>query len=330
LSGLSLLALLGLAAVQTVAPAIEAKLALAVGEELGGAGLPQNLVSIDGRDVWVDTVSHGSDVQEQVVESLLRVSGLREIHVRESSRRVPSRLEAEWSGSTLRLAGRLRGEGTDEERSNMSDELRRTLGNATIVNEVALDPDVERAAWVDELRGLLRVVWGDVRDGGLVIEGLSLSVRGTVVDENVRTEVGERLTALMPGYRVQNRITVPGGEAEVQAGVAALLAKGSIEFEVGTERLTAGSRALLDEMADLLTSHPDVSIRVEGYFTTGVPREELPLSRVRAIVVRDYLLERGVLPSRVAARGMGSTKNAGVTEDQAVESLILFFVEGGV
>jgi len=174
------------------------------------------------------------------------------------------------------------------------------------------------------------VVWGDVMDGSLTIEGLSVAVTGSVVDENVRAELGERLTAVMHGYSVLNRITVPGGQNEVRAGVAAILSKGSVEFALGTDRLTDGSQNLLDEMAELLISHPDVSIRVEGYVSSADRSEERPLSRVRANVVRDYLLGRGVLESRILAIGMGSPATAGVTEDQELETLVLFFVEQGV
>ena len=332
LPGLSLLVLLGIAAKRTAAPAIEAKLATAVGQQLSEAGLPQHLVSIDGRDVWVDTASAVDEpgVQRKVVQALLDVSGLREIHVRDSDERVSARLEAKWNGSTLRLSGILEGEGTERERSDLSDDLRRSLGNATIINEIALDPDVERPGWVGEVQGLLRIVWGDVRDGTLTIDGLVISVTGTVANENVRTEVGERLAALMPGYSVRNQISVPGGQNEVRAGIAEILAKGSVEFAEGTNQLTEGSQDLLDEMADLLIAHPDVAIRIQGYFSTGRPSEELPLSRVRAIVVGDYLLGRGVLASRVNALGMGAPANAGVSEDQGVQSLVLFFVEEGV
>ncbi len=329
LIGGTLLVLLGLAAQRVVAPAVEGRVASIVGQELREAGLPEAVVSIDGRDAWVDVEDHQPELHAEVLQALESVPELRAVHRRVAADAVPARLLAEWAGSTIRLEGSLRGAGTDEARARLSDGLRRTLGNATIVNELALDPDVERALWVRELPRLLRVVWSDVKDGSLRIEGLSLSVTGSAVDENVRSEVGERLSALAPGLRVRNRITVPGGHAEVRAGIARILAKGSIEFHEGSGRLTDASRALLDEIADLLQAYPEVSVRIEGYLSSTNKGLEIPLSRMQAVAVRDHLLENGALASRLTAYGLGSPEGAGVSLDQEVSSLILFLVEEG-
>ncbi len=329
LIGTGLLVLLGLAAQRVAAPAVEGRVASRVGEELREAGLPEALVSIDGRDVWVDVGTDEPEVHAKVLRALEALPELREVHRRVEDGGVPARVAAEWAGSTIRLEGSLRGAGNEDARDRLSGGLRRALGNATVINEVALDPGVERALWVRELPRLLRVVWSDVRDGSLTIEGLSMTVTGTAVDENVRTEVGERLSALAPGLRVTNRITVPGGHAEVRSAIARILAQGSIDFEEGTDRLTEASGALLNEIAELLQAYPDVSVRIEGYLSSTQPYEEIPVSRMRAVTVRDYLLERGALASRLTAYGLGSPSGAGVSEDQEVSSLILFLVEEG-
>ena len=330
LMGLLALSALGLTAERIAAPAVEARLAAQVGERLREAGLPEHVVSVDGRDVWVDATPQSPELQAQVVEALGPLRGLRAIHTEAATSTVPPRIDARWTGSTLRLTGQLKGEGTDAERSALSDGLRRTLGNATILNEITLDPDVERASWVGDVPRLLRVLWGNVRDGELQVEGLSIMVAGSVVDENTRTEVGERLAALIPGVTIENRITVPGGHEDVRDGIADILARGSVEFEEGTDRLTEPSQVVLNELSGLIASFPDVHVRIEGYFYTGRAHEEFPVSQVRADVVRDYLVAQGVLPSQLTAQGRGSPAYAGVTEDQGVQSLILFLVEEGV
>ena len=130
----------------------------------------------------------------------------------------PPRLDATWRADTLILSGRIMGDGTETQRDALTDGLRRTLGNAVVVNSVSAEPAVASAPWVGQLPRLLRVVWGDLEEGSLVIAGGRATVTGTVGDENVRAEIGERLAALVPGLTVDNRVDLPGGAPEAEAG----------------------------------------------------------------------------------------------------------------
>lgn len=86
--------------------------------------------------------------------------------------------------------------------------------------------------------------------------------------------------------------------------------RGTINFAPGTADLLPASTRLLDEVADLLLSHPEVKrVRIEGHTdNVGRPEANQRLSEERAIAVRGYLLRLGVAPERLSAEGRGASQ----------------------
>jgi outer membrane protein OmpA-like peptidoglycan-associated protein len=83
------------------------------------------------------------------------------------------------------------------------------------------------------------------------------------------------------------------------------LTKG-VTFNHRRSTLNEESRKLLDEAATILLRYPDVQIVIEGYTdNVGSPDFNRFLSELRATAVRDYLIERGIEPSRLVAVGRG-------------------------
>jgi outer membrane protein OmpA-like peptidoglycan-associated protein len=80
-----------------------------------------------------------------------------------------------------------------------------------------------------------------------------------------------------------------------------------VTFETGKAALTAQARGALDRVALGLTAHPGQRVEVAGYTDNrGRASTNLRLSQARADAVRGYLIERGVPPEQVIARGFGS------------------------
>ena len=81
-----------------------------------------------------------------------------------------------------------------------------------------------------------------------------------------------------------------------------------VKFKTWQATLQRRSYALLDEIADVLKRNPQVRrVEIQGHTSiTKNRRERLgPLSQRRANAVRDYLIEQGVAPDRLVARGYG-------------------------
>ncbi|MFT3710505.1 MAG: putative Ig domain-containing protein [Archangium sp.] len=119
---------------------------------------------------------------------------------------------------------------------------------------------------------------------------------------------------------------------QVELGAGKLELRGSVYFDTGKATLQSRSFELLDEVADVMRAHPEVkSIRVEGHTdSAGNAAKNLKLSDARAHAVRTYLIEHGIAPERLEARGFGQTKPiaenttaAGREKNRRVEFIVL-------
>ncbi len=81
-----------------------------------------------------------------------------------------------------------------------------------------------------------------------------------------------------------------------------------VTFELGTAQLTPGDKLLLDSVAEMLASRPDVRAEIRGH-TDDIGEEDfnLRLSRQRAEAVRSYLILKGITDDRLVASGLGET-----------------------
>jgi outer membrane protein OmpA-like peptidoglycan-associated protein len=83
-------------------------------------------------------------------------------------------------------------------------------------------------------------------------------------------------------------------------------AKTNLEFENGSARILPSSYPALDELAKVMTEHPEYRLRVAGYTDNiGTPAHNMLLSRQRAIQVQVYLNKKGIDPGRVDIEGHG-------------------------
>lgn len=79
-----------------------------------------------------------------------------------------------------------------------------------------------------------------------------------------------------------------------------------IPFALNSNQIDSDSHALLDRIAIYLAEHPDQYIKVRGYTdSSGDPRYNEEVSRLRAEAVKSYLLEKGVPGSQVQTYAMG-------------------------
>lgn len=99
----------------------------------------------------------------------------------------------------------------------------------------------------------------------------------------------------------------PEIKKEVAAKIA-LAAKG-INFETGSDVITAASFVNLDILAGILMEYPEAAALIEGHTdNVGDPVKNQELSQKRADAVMAYLINKGVKPSRLKAIGYGDSK----------------------
>ncbi|MFP2898722.1 OmpA family protein [Corallococcus sp. 4LFB] len=111
----------------------------------------------------------------------------------------------------------------------------------------------------------------------------------------------------------------------------------AVFFENNKAVIQKRSNAVLDKVAAILVSHPDLEkVRVEGHTdNTGKPAYNLDLSQRRAEAVVDYLVSKGVQRERLEAKGFGpeqpiadNAKADGRAKNRRVEFKIVGEAEG--
>lgn len=86
-------------------------------------------------------------------------------------------------------------------------------------------------------------------------------------------------------------------------------------FATGSAAISPNLRPILDRLAQSLNQNPASTVSIIGYTdNTGSDAVNIPLSRDRAMSVRDYLVSRGVAANRIMAEGRGSSEPV-VTND---------------
>lgn len=83
-----------------------------------------------------------------------------------------------------------------------------------------------------------------------------------------------------------------------------------VYFDTGKASIQKRSDALLTNIAQVLTVHPEIGlIQIEGHTdTVGVPEKNKELSQDRAESVKAYLVKKGVAENRLRAVGFGQEK----------------------
>jgi OmpA-OmpF porin, OOP family len=82
----------------------------------------------------------------------------------------------------------------------------------------------------------------------------------------------------------------------------------NVYFEFGKSTLKPESFPALDELVSLLKAAPSMEIEISGHTDNiGSKESNLKLSKDRAEAVRQYLVRKGISPSRVVSAGYGDT-----------------------
>jgi outer membrane protein OmpA-like peptidoglycan-associated protein len=131
-------------------------------------------------------------------------------------------------------------------------------------------------------------------------------------DDRCRDEVGLREHTGCPAPAQE-----PEMQAETQPEVQAIELNEVVYFDLGSSTLRGGSS--MDELARLLKEHPEILVvSVEGHADDrGSPALNTELSRQRADAVRSALIERGIDPARLRAKGFGSTMPVAPNDTEA-------------
>jgi outer membrane protein OmpA-like peptidoglycan-associated protein len=121
-----------------------------------------------------------------------------------------------------------------------------------------------------------------------------------------------RNIAITPGgtENVDVVLTKKPAATHVTVAKTELRVKGTVHFGTNNAELEPDGEQLLDEVADVLSHHPEIKrLRIEGHTDNrGDPDKNMMLSKARAAAVVGYLVKQGIDPARLDSEGFGATQ----------------------
>ena len=151
---------------------------------------------------------------------------------------------------------------------------------------------------------------------------------GAVLGGIVGGVAGNVIGSKMDKQAKDIKATLPGAEVErVGEGIKVTLGENTVNFEFDSSNLTSLAKNNLDKLADVLIANPDTNINIYGHTDSkGADSYNLALSERRAAAVKNYLIAKGISPTRLFASGMGeqspiadNTTDAGRAQNRRVE-----------
>ncbi len=107
-------------------------------------------------------------------------------------------------------------------------------------------------------------------------------------------------------------------EVALRARLAALEAKGPLQFETDTDSLTPESLQVLREVAQQMFAHPRTRVVVTGHADErGDTAYNLALGERRGLAAREYLAKLGVPSGRVRVLSLGEERPAIAGHDES-------------
>ena len=118
-------------------------------------------------------------------------------------------------------------------------------------------------------------------------------------------------TAEQPRMIANVRVNAGGRELYDALSADGRVATQGILFDTGSDRIKPESTPTLQEIADMLTTHGDLRITIEGHTdNVGNAAANGTLSEQRAAAVKTYLVGKGIDGGRIETAGLGDTKPA--------------------
>jgi OmpA-OmpF porin, OOP family len=233
---------------------------------------------------------------------------------------VPAHLAIANDSGAITYSGVVHDEAT---RNSIIASLKTAFGAPYVKGDIAVDPNVGPAPWLVNLRAGLE----QLKTPGIqaVFDGGAVKIGGMIADTDRDTIIGSLRSVFGTGLAygaLTDRLgdLVSAATAKTEAALSALpkgfsatdltgvLNQSIINFPTNSAEIPAISKPLLQQAAAAIKQlPPNTVIEIGGYTdSTGDPAANLQLSQQRADSVRAALIEAGVDPAALVAKGYGS------------------------
>jgi OmpA-OmpF porin, OOP family len=266
------------------------------------------------------------DRQEYLIFALLGLAALsaagffgwRHFHpkktpqVRAAVPAIPSaqaRLRADIEPHRVRLTGVVDSNTT---RDKVLATAKKAFPKSTVEDQLLLAANVKTPGWLNACAGVMEA-GHEVRWGHLDCSTDGIKLVGEVGSEDAKASTTKLITSVHADKpaTLELRVTpAPKVDPDVlKADLAKHLEGKIVEFETGSDQLTATGRTVLDELVPSLKELEGLKIEVGGHTdNAGDPQKNVDLSDRRAKSVIAYLGKKGADTTHLTPKGYGDTK----------------------
>jgi OOP family OmpA-OmpF porin len=239
---------------------------------------------------------------------------------------IPARLALSNENGLIVYSGTV---GDDATRTAITGSLKTVFGADKITGDLAVDQHAGQAGWTKDLNSAL----DNFKTPGsqALFEGNAVSAGGTIPDVVRDKIIGSVKSVLGPHFAVA---PLAGSGATKTAAASPALNSGfsgktpagapnqpalnlpAIYFAPSSVEVTSSNEALLRQAAGLMKQLPaGTVVQISGYTDGGGnPTANMKLSQQRAEAVRQVLVDAGVIPAMLSAKGYGSSDSLANTK----------------
>lgn len=220
-------------------------------------------------------------------------------------------LKIAFENGKYRLTGTVPDEATKQQ---LIDKAKAVYGEGNFIDELKVG-GVSKPSWLQSILALLPFTKNGVTNGGLSVQGNSISLVGEVPTQADKDRIYvDAVKVCPPNTTINNLLTVTGQKAlseeqvKVQVKLNEAIAGKVVEFGTGSDQLTDKGKAVLDELAPILKDSTD-NLEIDGHTDNqGNPASNKSLSQRRAETVKKYLVSKQLEANRFTTKGFGQDK----------------------
>lgn len=185
--------------------------------------------------------------------------------------------------------------------------MRAVYGEDQVIDKIQVRAVSAPNGWSDSVTKVITPDLKKVTQGKLTVRGTQVDLTGKVLNQDEIQPTTALFQALIQQpYRFNSQLSVNQAE---QAVIDNALKNRIIEFESGSAVLLPAGTQILDEMVVALNRVQGKNVKIIGHTDSqGNPTANKTLSEQRAEAVKQYLISKNIVATRLSTAGFGADK----------------------